>query len=231
MRGLFVTGTDTGVGKTQVACALLRLWREAGLRPAALKPAETGCQPQPEDAVALREAAGNVDPLEQVCPFQLRDPLAPAVAARREGRTLSLEKVLDCARALSAGDRPLLVESAGGLLVPFTERETNADLAQALGLPVLVVARAGLGTINHSALTVEALAHRGLHLRAIVLNRALGAPPDLSEEDNASEITRLTGVRVLGPLPVVAGPEERRARLVDLLRPVLAELGPGGAVP
>src|SRR5438045_1528149 len=105
MRGLLVTGTDTGVGKTQVSCALLQLFAQAGLRPAAMKPAETGCQPDPEDALALREAAGSADPLELVCPYRFREPLAPAVAARREGRTIELERILECARELAQGDR------------------------------------------------------------------------------------------------------------------------------
>jgi dethiobiotin synthetase len=213
VRGLFVIGTDTGVGKTQVACAVLRLWREAGLRPAALKPAETGCDPHPLDALALQAEAGGQDPLAVVCPFQLRLPLAPAVAARLEGRELSLAQVYACAEELSRGDRPLVVESAGGLLVPFTERETNADLAELLELPVLVVARAGLGTINHVALTLEALASRALPVVLVVLNRAMPGPPELSEATNAAEIARLTGSRVVGPLPFVAEAGERIAQL------------------
>jgi dethiobiotin synthetase len=232
VRGLFVTGTDTGVGKTQVACALLRLWREAGLRPAPLKPAETGCQPDPEDALALmREAepelsppspcpspaSGRGDSLDVVCPYRFREPLAPAVAARLEGRVVEIGRVLVCAEQLSVGDRPLLVESAGGLLVPLTERETNADLAVRLGLPLLVVARAGLGTINHTVLTIEAARARGLRVAAVVLNRASSATADPSEATNPAEIVRLTGVPVLGPLPFVESATERIARLAELL--------------
>ena len=211
MRGLFVTGTDTGVGKTAVSCAIAAHARAHDVPLAVMKPAETGCSDQaPEDALALRDAAGSTDPLDLVCPYRLPEPLAPAVAARRAGRTLSLAHVVDCARKL-AEKRPLLAEGAGGLLVPFTERETNADLMAALGLPVLVVARAGLGTINHTALTVEALRLRKLEVRAVVLNAT--SEPDLSAQDNASEIARLTGAQVFGPLAFIADPRARRDQL------------------
>jgi len=215
MRGLFVTGTDTSVGKTAVSCAIAALARSRGLPLAVMKPAETGCVPDPLDALALREAAGSADPLELVCPYRFAEPLAPAVAARRAGRTLSLGHLVDCARKL-AEDRPLLVEGAGGLLVPYTERETCADLIAALGLPVLLVARAGLGTLNHTALTIEALRARKLTLRAVVLNRT-GTHSDLSEQDNAAEISRLTGAQVLGPLPFFADPGARRDQLFSSL--------------
>lgn len=214
MRGLFVTGTDTGVGKTAVSCALAAHARSQGVRLAVMKPAETGCTDQnPEDALALRAAAGSDDPLELVCPYRLPEPLAPAVAARRAGRKLSVAQVLDCAQKLAA-DRPLLVEGAGGLLVPFTERETTAELIAALGLPVLVVARAGLGTINHTALTVEALRARKLPVAAVVLNAAV-PELDLSAEDNAAEIARLAGVQVFGPTPFIADPNARRDQLLS----------------
>lgn len=214
MRGLFVTGTDTGVGKTAVSCALAAHARANGVKLAVMKPAETGCTPDnPEDALALRAAAGSDDPLDLVCPYRLPEPLAPAVAARRAGRTLSLSHVVDCARKLAA-NRPLLAEGAGGLLVPFTESETTAELIAALGLPVLVVARAGLGTINHTALTVEALRARGLTLAAVVLNASAPAL-DLSAEDNAAEIARLTGAQVFGPAPYLADPNARRDQLLS----------------
>jgi dethiobiotin synthetase len=214
MRGLFVTGTDTGVGKTAVSCAIAVLARRSGISLAVMKPAESGCPPDaPGDALSLIAAAGSTDPLELVCPYRLPEPLAPAVAARRAGRTISIGHLVDCARTLGR-DRPLLVEGAGGLLVPYTDQETTADLIEALGLPVLVVGRAGLGTINHTALTVEALASRGLTVRAVVLNRT-HTERDISEEDNPREIARLTGVEVFGPLPFIADPNARRDQLFE----------------
>jgi dethiobiotin synthetase len=217
MRGLFVTATDTGVGKTEVACALLRGHRALGLDVGAMKPAQSGQGPgDPGDAGRLRAAAGGGDPEALVCPYSYAAPLAPAVAARLEGRPISLDRILSAARALAARHQALLVEGAGGLLTPLTDRDTYADLAVALGLPVLVVARAGLGTVNHTALTCEALRVRGLTVHGVVLNR-VGPGGDPSEPHNAGEIERLTGVRVLASLPYVADIAARPAILADEL--------------
>jgi dethiobiotin synthetase len=201
MRGLFVTATDTGVGKTEVACALVSGARAAGLDVGAMKPAQSGVIPgEVSDAERLRQAAGGADPMELVCPYQFQAPLAPGVAARLAGTEISLPRILEAAWALARRHQALVVEGAGGLLVPLTPRQTYADLAVALGLPVLVVARAGLGTVNHTALTVEALRARRLAVAGVVLNRT--APgDDPSVPHNAAEIERLTGVPVLATLP------------------------------
>lgn len=212
MRGLFVTATDTGVGKTEVACGLVRGHRALGLDVGAMKPAQSGEEPgEPSDADRLRAAAGGDDPPELVCPYRFLPPLAPAVAARLAGETISLARILDAAHALAARHAALVVEGAGGLLTPLTERETFADLAVALGLPVLVVARAGLGTVNHAALTCEALRARRLAVHGVVLDRACQGS-DASEPYNAAEIERLTGARVLAALPF-----ERSAALRERL--------------
>jgi dethiobiotin synthetase len=219
MRGLFVTATDTGVGKTEVACALLRDARARGLDAVGMKPAQSGVAPGVEsDAERLALAADGVEPLEAVCPYSFVAPLAPAVAARVEGRAVSFARVVEGARALAARHDAVIVEGAGGLLVPLTDRETFADLALALGLPVVVVARAGLGTVNHTALTVEALRRRGLAVAGIVLNRT--APEDdPSVATNAGEIARLTGVAPAAILPFVPGDAEERG---STLRSTLA---------
>jgi dethiobiotin synthetase len=201
VRGLFVTGTDTGVGKTEVACALLRAARAAGTDAVGMKPAQSGATDgEPTDAERLLEASDGVEPFDAVCPYVLAAPLAPAVAARLEGRQVSLARILDAARALAARHAAVVVEGAGGLLVPLTERETYADLAAALDLPVLVVARAGLGTINHTALTVEAIRRRGLAIAGIVLNRT-AREDDPSVPYNAGEIARLVGIAPAALLP------------------------------
>lgn len=225
--GLFITGTDTGVGKTATTCALLRVTREAGLDVGAMKPAESGCSRDasgnlvPADAVLLREATGNADPLEEVCLFRLEAPLAPGIAAAREGVAIELGTIRDGLRQLTRRHADgLAVEGAGGWLVPLTPGgKTIADLAVELGLPVLVIARTTLGTINHTALTVEAIRARGLEVRGIVLNGTVEAD-DSSVEGNAAAIEQLTGVRVVAVLPHVRAlsPEERIDRLVPLLR-------------
>jgi dethiobiotin synthetase len=221
MRGLFVTGTDTGVGKTEVAAALVGGWRSRGLDVGAMKPAQSGVEEgQPTDADRLAEAAGGADPMELVCPYSLRAPLAPAVAARLEGVEISFAHLLACAGELARRHAALVVEGAGGLLVPLTDSHTCADLAVALGMPVLVVARAGLGTVNHAALTCEALRARGLAVAGVVLNRSTAAA-DPSVPRNAAEIERLTGVRVLASLPFEPDPRERARSFAERLAPAV----------
>jgi len=217
VRGLFVTGTDTGVGKTEVTVALLAGWRARGRDVAGMKPAQSGVRPgEPSDADRIRAASGGGDGAELVCPYSFAAPLAPAVAARLEGRAISFDHVLGCARELSRHHAALLVEGAGGLLVPLTSQQTYADLAWALGMPVLVVARAGLGTVNHTALTCETLRIRGLEVRGVVLNRPTDET-DPSEPYNPGEIERLTGVRVLASLPHLPDPAERARHLAEVL--------------
>ena len=197
-QGFFVAGTDTGVGKTEIARALCTLLAPVRV----LKPVETGVDDAPLDAIALRDAGGLGQPLDEVCPFRFRLPAAPLVAAEAEGRSVDLERVLALAAA-----RPIVVEPAGGLLVPFARREgrvfTNLDLASALKLPVVLVGRAGLGTLNHCALSHAALKGRGLDVVAIVLNR-VSASDDPSVASNPRWVHELTGARVLGPGPFVA---------------------------
>ncbi len=217
MRGLFVTATDTGVGKTEIACALLASARAGGLDAVGLKPAQSGAAlGERSDAERLRDACGAAEPLDAICPYSFAAPLAPAVAARVERREISFVRVLEAARALAARHAAIVVEGAGGVLVPLTERETYADLAAALALPVVVVARAGLGTVNHTALTVEALRRRGLALAAIVMNRTV-PDDDPSVPHNAGEIARLTGIAPVAVLPFVRDIAERAGALRSML--------------
>ena len=236
MKGFFVAGTDTGVGKTEIARALCTLLRLRGLRPVALKPVETGCEPDaPHDALALREACGSGQPLDEVCPYRFRMPAAPLVAADAEGASVDLLRIESLvARAVG----PIVVEAAGGLIVPLARAPlsldqvdpadraparalvTNLDLAARLGLPVLLVGRAGLGTLNHCALSVDALERRGAQLAAVVLNR-LSAEDDPSVASNARWVAELTGARVLGPGPFVEDGGERADALAPFLAPLV----------
>jgi dethiobiotin synthetase len=194
---LFVTGTDTGVGKTFVACALAHALRAHGRRVAVMKPVETGVADVPEDAVRLRAAADDGAPLDAICPLRFRAPLAPAVAARLEGRTIDVGALVD-AIGRRAGDADvLLVEGAGGLLVPVDGRTTWADIAARAGLPLLIVAANRLGTVNHCALTARVAAAAGLAVRGFVLSQP-AAETDVSAATNADTIAALTGLRCLG---------------------------------
>lgn len=207
LKGLFITGTDTGVGKTQVACAIIRILRDRGVLVGAYKPAVTGSLSGPggpvwDDVMRLHDAVGREIPPERICPQCFHAPLAPPVAARQEG------KLVD-ARLLRSGIEwwhdwadVVIVEGAGGLLSPLTETETVADLARDLSFPLVIVARASLGTINHTLLTLEAARNRRLDVAGIVLNQAVPADPDdRSTETNAEELRPRAGVPILANLP------------------------------
>ena len=210
-RHLFVTGTDTGVGKTFVAAGLARIWSDRGENVGVLKPAETGhdaavAGPWPADGRTLAIAARCTDGLEAVVPYVFTEPLAPLVAARRERRVIEPERLADAfARSAARHDR-VLVEGAGGLSVPIAEFGENdalfdhADLAKLLGLPLLVVARAHLGTLNHTFLTVRYARERGAEVVGIVLNGRDARLADPSVEDNASMLEEMCACPVLGTI-------------------------------
>lgn len=166
-----------------------------------MKPVETGVTAAgPEDAIALREAAGVDDDLSLICPLQYTMPAAPVAAARAEGRALSQDPIDAAFATLQSRHESLLVEGAGGLLVPFDASTTMADLARRLELPVLLVARASLGTINHTLLSIEACERRGLELVGVVVSHSTGI---LSEADTANlQVLKETlGPRLIGEVP------------------------------
>jgi dethiobiotin synthetase len=187
--GLFVTGTDTGCGKTAVACALARAAREAGLRVRVLKPVETGCDVAPDgrllphDAALLAGAAGDDAPLARICPYPFRLPAAPEVAAEREGVAIDVGRVEKAYVEATSDADLVLVEGAGGLRVPLRSDFDMADLALRLDLPLLVVCRARLGTLNHTLLTLEAAERRGLRVAGVVVSHT---EPDLSPADRSN---------------------------------------------
>jgi dethiobiotin synthetase len=214
-RVLVVTGTDTGVGKTMVTAALAALARAAGQRVAVVKPVQTGvATEEPGDLEDVRRLSG-VDDLHELA--RLPDPLAPATAARRA--EADLPSVLEAAsRIRELADRDLvLVEGAGGLLVELDlHGGTLADLAAALSAPVLVVAHAGLGTLNASALTCQALGHRDLECLGLVIG-SWPAAPDLAAQCNLKDLPRYTGARLLGCLAQDAS-QLTRERFLDVAR-------------
>jgi dethiobiotin synthetase len=197
---IFVTGTDTGVGKTVVTCALAAAFARRGRRVGVVKPAETGCRPDAEDAAALATAAGDPAPLADVCPYRLPEPLAPSLAAERAGVAIDVGALTALVRRRAAAVDVLLVEGAGGLLVPLTRETSFADLARRLDAPVLVVVGSRLGAINHALLTFEVLAARRLPIAGFVVNR-LGTPDDLAVATNEPVLATLTQVPCLGVVP------------------------------
>ncbi len=205
--GFFVTGTDTGAGKTVAACGLVRALRARGIDAGAMKPMETGVgEAGPLDAMALSEAAGGADPLELVCPLRFAMPAAPNVAAAAEGRSVDLERVDEAFAELSAGRAVVVVEGAGGLLAPATEDLDMAGLAARLRLPLVLVARSALGTINHTRLSLEAAERRGLEVAGVIVSHATGV---LSEADRANlgDLLRRLGDRLIAEIPPLADGE------------------------
>jgi len=218
-----ITGTDTGIGKTTVACAIAAALRRRGIDVGVQKPAETGCPTaadgtlQPADALQLRWFAGRDDPLDVVCPYPLRDPLAPALAARRQGVVLELSRIAAQISAFRAGCAVAIIEGAGGLLVPLAGAATFADLAAACDLPLLVVVGNRLGCVNHAALTMRVATAVGLRVTGYVVN-TLQPRADLAMETNIALLEEVLGPS-LGVFPwvsPVACSEVDRTRLADL---------------
>lgn len=175
-RGLFVTGTDTEVGKTLVAAALMHAYRRAGLRVAGMKPVSAGAYETPEgwrndDVEALCAAANVAAPLEEINPYMFREPIAPHLAGALEGRAVDTSVIRERFDALSRRADAVVVEGAGGFLVPLNDREDFGDLAKLLGLPVVLTVGMRLGCINHALLTREAILARGLVFGGWVANR------------------------------------------------------------
>ncbi|MFO0928446.1 MAG: dethiobiotin synthase [Gemmataceae bacterium] len=205
MKGLLVTGTDTGVGKTEITAAIARLWRREGRRFAVCKPVATGAVVLPDgsrladDARLLAAAAGETD-LRAVTPHVLLEPAAPPVAARLEGVRLEFADLIRAIERRSAGECRVLAEGVGGLLCPLTERETVADLAAAVQLPLLVVARRSLGTLNHTLLTVEVARQRGLRVVGVVVTETTPVAT-VAERENAQELRLRLQVPLLAVVP------------------------------
>ncbi len=197
MRGLFVTGTGTGVGKTIVSAALLATMREAGERVRAHKPVVTGlAEPSgewPPDHELLALAAGMT--AVEVAPLRFEPPVSPHLAASLAGEPIDAAELLEHAKTGAGTEDTLIVEGVGGLLVPLTDDLTVRDLAVELGLPVAIAAPPGLGTINHTLLTVEAARAAGLSVAAIVLTPWPTAPSEM-ERSNRETIALLGEVEV-----------------------------------
>jgi dethiobiotin synthetase len=181
-KGFFIAGTDTGVGKTWVTTRWLRSLRESGIDAVGMKPVECGGR---DDAIAIQEAGDGVATLDEINPVSLPEPLAPA--AIDGAPRIDFDEILASFDRLSTLYAPVLVEGAGGWLVPLDRERTMADLVAALGLPVVVVAANRLGVLNHTLLTVRAIVAAGLECRAVFLNDLDEAarPGDLSRESNA----------------------------------------------
>jgi len=206
-KGLFITGTDTGVGKTFFSSALAARLRSYGYKVGVMKPVETGCvekdgQLFPEDGWRLKNASACTGRIETICPYRLPEALAPSLAAERAGVKIDVDHLLAVYREISAKHDITLVEGAGGLMVPLVPSFTFADFACVAKLPLIVVAANKLGAINHLLLTLEHAGCKGLRLVGYVLNRATDET-SLAAETNREVIAAMTGVPCLGEMPFV----------------------------
>lgn len=223
--GVFVTGTDTDVGKTLVTAALALHLKKRGFTVGVMKPIETGVsagRDAQSDAAQLRSIIESEETLGAICPYSFEMPVAPLAAAQAERQTIDPNTIKKVYRLLSGRYDCMVVEGIGGVHVPITTKSNVTDLIKLLRLPVVVVGRSGLGGINHALLTVEALRRQKIRIIALVLNRTQpvrSALARLQERSTMEILRKQSGIAVLGPLPYEPGlPNRFRPAVVHLAR-------------
>jgi len=204
--GLFITATDTGVGKTVVTAAIAAACRAAGRRVGVCKPIATGCRLDREglvspDAEALAHFADAPAPLHVINPIRYHPPISPNVAAEQDDRPIDFGQIADALDRIADQSDLVLVEGIGGIMVPLDEKRTVLDLARAIGYPVLVVTRPDLGTLNHTALTCRAIIDAGLRLAGLVINRYDPESTDPAVADNPRLLAGQNNTQVLATIP------------------------------
>jgi len=221
MHGIFITGTDTAVGKTLVTAALAWSLKQQGLDVGVMKPVETGVKKsRPSDATRLQQAAHVSDSLNLIRPYAFRLPVAPLDAARAERRSIQIARITKTYRTLQVQHDLLLVEGAGGVHVPMTPKMDVLDLIEKLKVPALVIGRAGLGGVNHAMLTLHALRERKIPVLALVLNQTVPAKTAVARRQERSTVELLresSGVPVIGLLSYLADVDAQFERAVGIL--------------
>ena len=228
MRGVFVTGTDTGCGKTLVSCGLARAILRKGLNVGVMKPLASGgatfrepgqkTRRVSEDALLMRLAAATSDALDLINPYCFKSPLAPWVASRFDRQPLNLNHVMKSFRELDRRHNYMIVEGIGGVRVPITEKFHVIDLIERMKLPVLIVSKPGLGSLNHTFLTLDALRQRGVRVSGVVISGWRGK--------TLAERTNPRAIRQAGRVRVAVLPWQKRFQMnFDLLATTLTRLG------
>lgn len=224
MRGVFITATGTGVGKTWFACALARALIERRQRVAAIKPIETGCEPNPRDAMALADVCEDRALANAPGLYRARPPLAPYAIAKGGGPSVgSLDVLASRVRGLAQGADWCVVEGAGGVLVPIDAERTFADLASSLGFPAIVLAPNALGVLSHTLTALESLHRRNVPVLAVVLNQVMRNDDDLSTRSNLEVLADCLPSIEIFATPLVSAPEE----LVSAISPLVDSLMSG----
>ncbi|MDO8142571.1 MAG: dethiobiotin synthase [Candidatus Brocadiales bacterium] len=209
-KGYFITGTDTGVGKTIVAGGLAALYKNQGLNVGVMKPVATGCKRVnnrliSDDAVFLQLSAEVEDEYELINPISLEQPLAPTVAARLSNTKIDTDKINTAYDTLCERHKYIIVEGIGGLMVPIDEYYFIVDLANEFELPLIIVCRPTLGTINHTLLTASYAREHGLEVKGIVVNESAENCDAVVKKTNVDEIKRLTELPIIGTIPFNKG--------------------------
>lgn len=218
-KGIFITGTDTGVGKTFVSIGLLQAFKEMGFSVCPMKPVETGCRINggkliPLDTLKLMDASGVKEPIEVVNPYRFKPSLAPAVAAELEEAVIKRSRIISSYKKLSNKYDITIVEGAGGIMVPVYKRYLYLELIKDLDIPVIIVSRPGLGTINHTLLTIRTAQSRGIKILGVIINYAAKIKKSLSEKTNPEVIEQLGGAPVLGIVPYFKNPTIARNKKI-----------------
>ncbi len=217
-RGVFITGTDTGVGKTIIAAAVARALGMRGVNVGVMKPVETGCRMDgekelvPVDGAFLKYMAETDTPLSEITPYRFETPVAPLVASEIEGRVIREEVILSTFEEIAGDHDFMVVEGVGGLMVPVSRDLLVCDLIKLLDLPVIVVAGNTLGVINHTLLTVKAAENEGIRVSGVVINHTYLPHGDIAEDTNPGVLEKLLSVPVIGVFPYL---EERSKEEMD----------------
>jgi dethiobiotin synthetase len=206
VKGFFITGTDTGVGKTVIAGALIKTAQSLGLKVCGMKPLETGCKKIngalfPSDGDFLKKMSDVDEPLSLITPCAYENPLAPMVAADIEKKLVNLTAIKDSFKNLSEKYQSVMVEGIGGLLVPITRNYFVIDLIKELNLPVIMVSKPGIGAINHTLLTLNYALINSLNVAGIIINYTQAYQGTIAEDTNMQAIMELSPVPVIGSFP------------------------------
>jgi len=206
IKGIFITGTDTGVGKTFVAEGVIRAISEKGITVCPMKPVETGCKIKngklvPADAIKLLKASRIEESVDSVNVYRFRQPLAPAVAAEKEDVVIHKGRIISAYKRLSKVYKFIVIEGAGGIMTPVYKKYLYVDMIKDFALPLIIVSKPGLGTVNHTLLTIEAARHRGIKLYGIIINNAILGRKDLSAKSNPEAIGSIGNVPILEIIP------------------------------
>lgn len=227
MNGLFITGTDTDIGKTALSALLLAELRRRGMNAAPMKPAQTGCDggvPDLDYSLAMAQMEISAEDYANMSPYRFEPACSPHLAAELAGTEIDIAEMVIAARTLASEYEFIIAEGAGGIMVPLNRREIMLDLMQALKLPILIAARPGLGTINHTLLSIRALRSDGLNIAGVVIVESQSSKSGFIEEDNLNTIEQFGKVPILGTIPYCPLLREADVKYDSLPIPVVAEM-------